>query len=292
MLNQILYTACVTPFDATGSKIDYQSLEKILRKQATVGNGIVLLGSTGEGMSLSKEERKAIVLFACNLNLKTQILVGVPNYNLEKALEWLEFCNDLKIDGYLITPPVYTKPGIKGQTMWFEKLLEKSTLPVMAYNIPGRVGVKLYPEVIKNLEQHPRLLAIKDSSDNIESLIQYKIICPTIEVYSGEDYLMPTMAIEGAVGLISVASNAWPEATRRYVKYSLEQKQLKNKIWWQCCKSLFTASNPIPIKALLKDVGMIANDTLRLPLTVEDLNSRETLLTYHKIIEKWDIDYE
>lgn len=292
MLNQILYTACVTPFDVTGDRIDYQSLEKILRHQDTAGNGIVLLGSTGEGMSLSDEERKAIVLFANNLNLKTQILVGVPNYNLKKALEWLEFCNDLKIDGYLVTPPVYTKPGILGQTMWFERLLEISDHPIMTYNIPGRVGVKLYPEVIKNLEQHPRLLAIKDSSDNIESLIQYKITCPKIKVYSGEDYLMPIMAVEGAVGLISVASNVWPEATRRYVKYSLAQKKLKNKIWWQSCKALFNASNPIPIKALLKDVGIIEHDTLRLPLTIGDLNSRETLLAYHKIMEKWDIDYE
>merc|ERR1712100_266302 len=99
-------------------------------------------------------------------------------------------------DGYLVAPPVYTKPGIIGQTLWFERILESSSYPIIAYNIPGRVGTPLYHEVIKNLKHSSKLVAIKNSTDDIEDIIKYKIIAPNIRIYCGEDYLMPSMAIE------------------------------------------------------------------------------------------------
>lgn len=282
MLNQILYTACVTPFKNDGQDIDYDSLERLIRLQEQEGNGILLFGSTGEGLSLSGDERKAILEFVCNLKLKVEIIVGVPSYNLAIALEWLNFTNTMPINGILITTPIYTKPGIKGQILWFETLLNKSKHPVMLYNIPGRAGVRLHPEVLTKLANHPQLKAIKNSSDMVESMADYKLAAPNIAIYCGDDYMMPAMAIEGACGLISIASNAWPEATREYVKRSLDMRMMEDKLWWQASRALFTASNPIPIKALLKDIGMIANDAVRIPLSLEDLPSREPLLKYHQ----------
>lgn len=286
MLNQILYTACVTPFDGDG-EIDYRSLEKILRMQAQAGNGVVLLGSTGESLSLKDSERKEIVQFSCDLKLPTEVIVGVPSHNLFAALEWLEFCKDMPIQGYLMTTPIYTKPGILGQTQWFEKLLEKANHPAMLYNIPGRAGVRLHPEAVKNLHDHDNFLAIKDSSGAVESIVDYKIAAPNISVYCGDDYMMPSMAIEGSIGLISVASNAWPEATRRYVSQSLKLQKLDTKIWWQASSSFFTASNPIPVKAFMKDIDIIAHDTVRLPLSLDDLPSHESLLQYHNQLRDW-----
>merc|ERR1712110_506848 len=172
------------------------------------------------------------------------------------------------------------KPGIKGQTKWFEMILEKSFHPIMAYNIPGRVGVKLYNSVIKDLKSHPKLRAIKNSTNNIEDIINYKIAAPNISIYCGEDYLMPSMAIEGAEGLISVASNAWPNEIRNYVKKCLNLEKFKDKFWWECCKSLFSTSNPIPIKALLKDINIINYDNVRTPLSMLDLKSRDLLLNF------------
>jgi 4-hydroxy-tetrahydrodipicolinate synthase len=288
MLNQILYTACVTPFDAAADKIDYQSLERLLREQEKAGNGIVLLGSTGEGLSLTDQERREATKFACKLGLETNLIVGVPSHNLYAALEWLEFCKDLPIQGYLMTTPIYTKPGVLGQTKWFETLLEKAVVPAMLYNIPGRAAIRLHPETVKNLKDHPKFSAIKDSSGTVESIVEYKLAAPNKAVYCGDDYMMPAMAAEGSVGLISVASNPWPEATRRYVQLCLKGKVLKNKIWWQACKALFTASNPIPVKALLKDIEMITHDSVRLPLNLKDLASRQTLLDYHKQITNWE----
>ena len=287
ILKQILYTACVTPFNHDGNNIDYRSFEKILRAQEQAGNGILILGSTGESLSLSTIEREAIVKFTCDLRLKSEIIVGVPSYNLTSALEWLEICNQFPIDGYLMTTPIYTKPGIIGQTKWFEKLLEHSSYPAMVYNIPGRSGVKLHSETLRNIESHPNLLAIKDSSGTVDSIAEYKIMAPSVAVYCGDDYMMPSMAIEGAVGLVSVASNPWPQSTRRYVEAALSRKILKNKIWWQACKALFSASNPIPVKALLKEIDIIEHSTVRPPLSTEDLKSTKDLIFYHELINNW-----
>ena len=284
MLEQILYTACVTPFDRNGDSIDYQSLEKLLKMQENAGNGIVLLGSTGEGLSLSDHERKEIIKFAFGLGLKTQIIAGIPSHNLKAALDWLEFCNQFPVSGYLATTPIYTKPGVNGQIGWFKAILEHTNHSVMAYNIPGRSGIKLHPESVKNLLGYKNFLAIKDSGGTVDSIVDYKIAAPDMAIYCGDDYLMPAMAAEGAAGLISVASNAWPEATRGYVQKSLKMEKLQNKLWWQACRALFTASNPIPVKALLKDIGVINHDTVRLPLSMSDLPARELLLSYHKLI--------
>lgn len=292
MLKQILWTACVTPFNEDASKVDYQSLEKCLRMQEKSGNGILLLGSTGEGLSLTDQERCEIVNFACKLNLKTQLIAGVPSHNLNAALAWLEFCKDLPIQGYLMTTPIYTKPGVNGQIEWFKTLLNKSTKPVIIYDNPGRTAARFYPEVAKNLQNHPNFAAIKDSSGGVESIVEYKIAAPKIPIYCGDDYLMPALAHLGCFGLISVASNAWPEATRIYAEHLLKGNKLKSTIWWQACKALFSASNPIPIKALMHDLGIIEHPQPRLPLSLSDLPSRKTLLAHHESIANWNVENE
>ena len=292
---QILWTACVTPFDRSGNKIDYTSFKHCLNLQNKNKNGIVLLGSTGENLSLTNNERQKIVEFACNLNLQTKIIVGIPSYNLNYALDWIEFCNNLPITGYLMTAPIYTKPGIIGQTYWFEKLLNKSKYHSILYNIPSRTGMKLHNETVKNLCQHKNFIAIKNSSDLIQSSMEYQNIAPNIEIFCGDDYMMPAIASIGGIGLISVASNVWPSATRKYVKYVLNDdfklclnKKYTLKIWWESCKALFLASNPIPLKILMKKNKIIKNETVRPPLNKNDFKFIKLLLKYNKIIIDWN----
>jgi 4-hydroxy-tetrahydrodipicolinate synthase len=283
MNNEILWTACITPFNQDGSKVDYESLQCVLEKQASVGNGVVLLGSTGEALSLSDEERKEIITFACNLTLPIKIIVGVPSHNLKVALDWLEFCNDLPLAGYMLTTPIYTKPGIIGQTEWFVALLEKANKSCMLYNIPGRAAVRLHPETVANLNKYKNFVAIKDSSGNTDSVFEYKLANPQVKIYCGDDYIMPAMLAVGAEGLVSVASNIWPELARKCVKDALERKDIDN-LWWQATKALFKASNPVPIKALMHAVGLIRSPAVRLPLSNRDLINLPELLSYHKAI--------
>ena len=287
MTEQILWTASITPFTQDGIEVDYPSLERCLRAQESAKNGILLLGSTGESLSLRAKEKRQIIDYAVSLNLKVPLMVGIAGYDLDEALALLHYTQELPIHGYLMTTPIYTKPGALGQTAWFETLLNKAAHPVMLYNIPGRAAVTLHAETVKNLQQHEKFVAIKDSSGTIESIVEYKIAAPDIAVFCGDDYMAPSMAAEGAVGLVSIAANAWPVATRHYAEQALSGDPMSSKIWWQATKALFSASNPVPIKALMKDTQMITYDTVRLPLSLLDLPSRKTLLDYHKIIQNW-----
>lgn len=284
-----LWTACVTPFNDDGSQIDYDSLNALIKRQEQAANGIIVLGSTGEAISLKDHERKEIVKFVCALELKVPLMVGVPSHNLYQALEWLDFCHDLPIDGYLMTTPIYTKPGIIGQTLWFETLLKAGQKPSMLYNIPSRAGVKLHAETVHNLQNNEYFVAIKDSSGHLENLVEYKTIAPQIHIFCGDDHMMPAMASEGASGLISVASNIWPDATKRYVQRCLAGNPMVSKEWWHAVQALFATSNPIPIKAILHEAGIIKHDTVRLPLCIKDLTPRhkQNLIEIHKIMADW-----
>ncbi|APR99173.2 4-hydroxy-tetrahydrodipicolinate synthase [Wolbachia endosymbiont of Folsomia candida] len=279
-----LWTACVTPFSQGGDNVDYESLRRLLVIQAEAKNGVVLLGSTGEGWSLTDSEKRELVEFACSLKLNTRIIVGVPGVNLHHALEWIDFCKDMPIHGYLMTTPIYTKPGIIGQTLWFEKLLEKVHAPAMLYNIPSRAGINLHTETVRNLSGHDKFWAIKDSSGTIDTLIEYKKVAPNIEVFCGDDEMMPAMAAAGAVGLVSVASNLWPHEVHKYAKKCLSSESPATSAWLKACKALFTASNPIPTKALLHDIGLIEHKTVRIPLSAQDLPSLDELREANQII--------
>ncbi len=285
-----VWTACITPFDYTGDNIDYRSLQRLLKIQAEARNGIILLGSTGEGLSLTESEKRMLVEFVCGLGLNTRIIVCVPGVNLHQSLEWIEFCNSLPIYGYLMTTPVYTKPGIVGQTLWFEKLLKKSDFPSMLYNVPSRTGVKLYPETVRNLSEHNKFWAIKDSSGTISTMIEYKEAASHIELFCGDDIMMQVVTDVDVIGLVSVASNLWPYATYNYVKRCFNGDKSLQNTWWNVCKPLFTTSNPIPVKALLHDLGLIECGTVRLPLSRNDLPSISALRKANEMILDWDIN--
>jgi 4-hydroxy-tetrahydrodipicolinate synthase len=274
MLEQILWTAMVTPFQNNGEKIDYISFKNLITNQEKAGNGVLILGSTGESISLNEQEKRELVDFTINSNVTSGIVVGIAGHNLPACLELIDYCNSLPITGYLMTTPIYSKPGEKGQSLWFEKLLNKSTKPAMLYNIPSRAGVRLHPSTVHNLSSHPNFLAIKDSSGGLEAIKEYRSLAENIKIYCGDDAMMPSMAENGAIGLVSVASNVCPEKTRDYVKTALARKYIDMSIWQKINDVLFCASNPIPVKKLLAEMGVIASGELRLPLTMEELSGK------------------
>ena len=290
MIKQFLWTACITPFDEHGA-IDYKDLERCLRVQDDAGNGIILFGSTGEGLSLSIEEKKEITQFACNLKLKTEILLCIPSHDIRSALDFIDFGNDLPISGYLMTTPIYSKPGINGQIKWFETLLDEAKYPAMLYNIPSRSGVKLYPEVIKNLAQHDRLMAIKDSGGSIDNMLDYVKNAPNISIFCGDDFMIPSMIKHGAIGAVSVMSNAYPNASRHYISRILKDEVLNSESWAVLLDFLSSATNPIPIKIMMNEIGMISNPFLRMPLSLKDIISVPALSDIHNNMIKLEKEY-
>lgn len=285
--NQQLWTALITPMNRDGS-VDFKSLEKIARQQEAAGNGILLIGSTGEGLALDDGEKRLVIEFVAGLNLNTPLMAGVGGMNIQKQISWVEECNKLAIDAYLMVTPLYAKPGPKGQFAWFKSLLDASDKPCMLYNIPSRTGIDLPFEVVEKLADHPNMWAIKEASGSTDIYREFRNRIPSVPLYSGDDALVSTFASFGCSGSVSVVANAWPEETHLYTKLCLgDNTDSLFPLWKRAVKSLFSASNPIPTKKLMNSRGDISTATLRLPLIETELDDYAELLQIDKEIKQW-----
>lgn len=287
MKNLKLWTALITPMKSDGS-IHLKDLENLVKRQEKVGNGILLIGSTGEGLALSDTEKLAVVEFVSKLDLKVPIMVGVGGFNLEAQKNWIESCNELNIDAFLLVSPLYSKPGPVGQTEWFNALMDSAQKPCMIYNIPSRTGVKIPVEVIENVESHKNFWAVKEASGSIDEFQAFRAACPNVPLYSGDDGLTPLFSRFGRAGLVSVSSNVWPEATNLYVEKCLSgDTESLVTTWSDAIKAMFMAPNPIPAKVLLKDKGLIESSSLRAPLTDREFMDTKKLTEADELITNW-----
>lgn len=282
-----LWTALVTPMKGNGD-LDLEDLASLIHKQDEAGNGVLILGSTGEGLALDLEDKKQVVKTASSLNLDVPIMVGVGGFNLQEQLEWIEFCHEFEIESFLLVTPLYAKPNVKGQTAWFKTLLDAADKPCMIYNVPSRTGIKLDPRVLGTLGEHPNLFGLKEASGSIAEYQQFRKAAPELKVFSGDDGLTPFFAMAGCNGLVSVASNVWPKATHRYVDWCLAGRGPELlPLWQECADALFSVSNPIPTKVLLEEKGWINSYTLRPPLTAEEISDKSGLIEADKRIAEW-----
>ena len=285
-----LWTALITPLNLDSS-IDFASLTTIATGQAQAGNGLLLLGSTGESLALTPDEQLSIIEFVCQLALNAPIMVAVGGYNLTEQINWIEKCNGLPIDAYLLSTPLYAKPGPVGQTHWFTTLLDTAHFPCMLYNVPSRSGVEIPLTTVQNIQHHPNFWAMKEASGDINTFLNYRQSCPNIELYSGEDAMLPYLVAGGAKGLVSVCANAWPEATNVYVKQCLMQSAQQNQalfpLWKNAVDTLFSEANPIPVKVLMYQQGIINTPILRAPLTHLELSQDNTLSYFDQKISQW-----
>jgi len=280
-----LWTALVTPLAADGS-LDLNALTRLLRIQEASGCGVVLLGSTGEGANLSAEDRRAVLEHACSLSPTVPLMVGVGGLQLEETLAWLDVCETLPLDAYLMVTPLYAKPGAEGQRRWFQRLLDRVSRPCMLYNVPSRTGCALSVTALESLREHPNFWAVKEAGGDLYGFGDYVRRLPGIAVYSGDDAFLPEQARLGARGLVSVMSNVWPNATRAYVQQALALEEIDTLFWRRAANALFLAANPIPVKALLTLKGWIGSAELRLPLHRDDLTAIEPLLEADRAVTR------
>ncbi|MBZ2192122.1 4-hydroxy-tetrahydrodipicolinate synthase [Pseudoalteromonas arctica] len=282
-----LWTALVTPFDQHGD-VDYNTLTKLVSDQEAAHNGILLLGSTGEGLALTLKEQQAIVEHVCQLKPAVPLMVAVGGSNLKQQIEWVNYCNTLPIHSFLLGSPLYAKPGAIGQTHWFESLLNASVHPCMLYNVPGRSAVSIPTATIQNLQNNKNLWALKEASGSIAQFEAYRQAAPNLAIFSGDDALMPYFAQAGAKGLVSVAANAWPAQTHEFVKRSLSgQHPNLFAQWSNAINSLFAVANPIPVKVLMHLQGRLSSPQLRPPLTHLELTQTDCITTANNTILSW-----
>ncbi len=285
-----LWTAMVTPMNEDTS-IDYQSFETVLRKQEEAGNGVLVLGSTGEGLNLTDQEKREIVKFVKLLDLSVPLMVGLGGHQINAQIEFIKYCDGVGVDAFLMVAPIYAKPGKEGQLAWFSTLMRETKTPCMIYNVPSRTGIHMNPQVPAQLEKtFPNYMGLKEASGSVDKFREFRDTSSGAKLFCGDDSLIKDFVAEGAIGLVSVASNAWPKKTRKFLDLHLEgETESVFPEWVESADLFFDAPSPIPVKTLMLHKGWIASDTVRLPLSSDDLKpeTEEALLKADKKINAW-----
>ena len=276
-----LGTALITPFRADKS-VDYEALARLLDTQLTGHvDYIVVLGTTGEAATMSEDEKAQVRQFIVdyvsqkpmvNSQKPLPLVLGVGGNNTAAVCESLRTIDFSGFCAVLSVCPYYNKPNQEGLFQHFCAIAEASPIPVILYNVPGRTGVNLLPETVMRIwEAHPnKIVGIKEASGNLEQI--KRLIALSQEsrvksqepllVISGDDGIACEVMEAGGAGLISVASNAFPEDFWHIVHDKDRALQAK---YAEMVRLLFAEGNPVGIKAVLAQKGIIQN-FLRLPL--------------------------
>ena len=264
--------ALVTPFHKQGS-IDFGSFEKLIEYTITKGvNYLVVLGTTGEASTLSKDEKKALIEFAKEvIDDRVPIVVGVGGNNTQEVIDQLKLTDDDGIDAILSVTPYYNKPTQRGLYLHFRQIACATPLPIILYNVPGRTSVNLKPETTLQLAaEFDNIVGIKEASGNFTQIMEIIRQRPKgFLVISGDDALTMPLIAAGANGVISVVANAYPKSFSAMVNAALkgnlnEARDLHYKLL-PFIEALFTDGSPGGIKAALEQMKIVLNH-LRLPI--------------------------
>lgn len=264
--------AVTTPFK-NNKKVDYDNLKKHIRYLAE--NGIdyfVVLGTTGEYVTLTEEEKQDVVeTFKSTNNGNLPIVLGMGGNNTEAVVNKVKNTDFRGIDAILSVAPYYNKPSQEGLYQHFKTIAENSSVPVILYNVPGRTGVNIAAETIVRLAHDvENIVAVKEASGSFSQAMHIVQDKPEdFQVISGEDALTLPLLAAGISGVISVVGNAYPRQFSRMINYALKNDfQSAREIHYQLLpviEKLFAEGNPAGIKCALEIKGLISNN-LRLPL--------------------------
>jgi 4-hydroxy-tetrahydrodipicolinate synthase len=276
------YTAIVTPFK--DGKIDEPSLARLIRMQIKAGvDGVVPVGTTGESPTLSFEEHihviEKTIEFAAK---KVRVLAGTGGNSTDEAIYLTIAAERAGADGSLQVAPYYNKPTQEGLFQHFRAIALATKLPIVLYSVPGRCGVEIGAETVCRLSRECRnIVGIKEAGGSADRVSQLRSLLGSgFVILSGDDSLtLPFMAV-GAQGVVSVASNVIPKEISQMVRAFVSGRwsaALKlHERYYPLFKDLFVETNPIPVKAALAMMGMIAEE-YRLPLVPMSAKNRGAL---------------
>ena len=284
--------ALITPF--LDGKIDFPSLEKLTKRCLDQGvDYLVVLGTTGEASTLSREEKNDVFSVVGDvINGSVPLVFGAFGGNhTADMLKWFDQYDLSKADAILSATPAYSKPSQRGLIAHYQTLSANSPLPIILYNVPGRTCVDMTVETIRHLSYEcDQIVAIKEASGSmvkVSKLIKY---ChPDFKILSGDDpSTLPFIAC-GGHGVISVLGNAMPFEFSEMVRYALRGKMdFANRIHnliIDLHDHLYIEGNPVGIKALMSHIGLCANE-LRLPLVPLSSENHKHLIAEYLACQK------
>ena len=281
--------AIVTPFK-NDSSIDFSSLGRVIDHVIKGGiNYIVALGTTGESVTLTTDEKKAIISFVIEtVDSRVPIIAGIGGNNTQEVINSIRNADLTGVDALLSVTPYYNKPTQRGIFQHFKSIATWSPIPVIMYNVPGRTGCNISADTCLELARTcENITGVKEASGDLVQIM--KIIKGKPEnfgVISGDDMLTLPVIAAGGIGVISVLGNAFPQPCSELVNHALKGnfksvREIQFR-YMEMIELLFVEGNPAGIKAMLS-VMNICQNYLRLPLVPV---SRPTMSRIQKAIEE------
>ena len=263
--------ALVTPFNHAGA-VDFDALEGLIDSMITNGvEYLVLLGTTGETPTLSREEKADVIHFSYEkIASRVPVVVGVGGNNTAELVHELETLPLGEATAILSASPYYSKPSQEGIFQHYNALAKASPRPLLLYNVPGRTGMNIQARTILRLAEVPNIAGIKEAAgDMAQCMLVLRDRPKDFLVVSGDDALTLPQIACGMDGVISVVANCFPNAFSGMVRLCLKGDfagaKKVNDTLIEAYEILFAENNPAGVKGFLAEQGMIRN-VLRLPL--------------------------
>lgn len=282
--------ALITPFDENGD-VNYSRLREILEFHViNHTDAIIVTGTTGEGSTLSDEEKISVIEFTVDIiNSRIPVIAGTGSNDTRHAVEFSKRVEKLGVDGLLVVTPYYNKGNENGIYEHYKAIAEGVKIPVILYNVPSRTGVNLSIPLLKRLAQIENITALKEASGNISYVAEVAREVPELDIYSGNDDMVVPVLSLGGKGVISVSANIIPDIshdmTASFLKGDVKKARELQLKYNDLVNALFLETNPVPVKEAMNFLGYEVGNC-RLPLGAMNESNRARLtdiLTAHEV---------
>jgi 4-hydroxy-tetrahydrodipicolinate synthase len=273
--------AIVTPFK--DGKLDEKAFEELIEWHIKEGtHAIVPCGTTGEASTLDYEEHYRVIEVAVKVvNKRIPVIAGTGSNSTDEAIMITKKAEELGADAVLSVTPYYNKPTQEGLYRHFKEIADKTGLPIILYNVPGRTSLNMLPETVARLAEHPRIVGLKEAIGDMKQVSEIIRLCgKDFAVISGDDFTnLPLLALGGR-GFISVTANICPKDVANLFNYweqgDIEKARELHYKLEPINKAMFIETNPIPVKTALAMMGKIREE-LKLPLCEMSKANKEKL---------------
>ncbi len=281
--------AIVTPF-SEDEKIDFETFEKLIEFQiANNTSAVIVCGTTGEGSTLTVDERLSLFRSAADvIRGRIPLICGTGSNSTSFSLEVAKEAEKCGADAHLMVTPYYNKTSQNGLVKHYYSLADNLSKPIIVYNVPSRTGMNILPETYHKLSEHDNIVAVKEADTDIIKLQKSIYLCKDkLDFYIGNDDMIALSCAIGCKGVISVLANILPAFTSKMLSEGIngnlnECLRMQNEIL-PLAQGLFCDVNPIPVKETMYRLGMCKN-IMRLPLS-ETTEEKKALIS--GLIEKY-----
>ncbi|HET9594516.1 MAG TPA: 4-hydroxy-tetrahydrodipicolinate synthase [Anaeromyxobacteraceae bacterium] len=270
--------AIVTPM--RDGAVDLRALRELVEWQLAEGtDGIVPCGTTGEGVTLTAQERADVIRTVVEaVRGRAAVIAGAGSNATHECIDAVKRAKELRADAALVVTPYYNKPTQEGLYRHYLAIHEATRFPVVAYNVPSRTSGDILPETVARLAKAGAIVGIKEATANMDRQVQLveRVGKDAISYLSGDDFTVLPYVACGGHGVISVISNIAPRAMKELVEAARSgamAKALEKQVAMaELNRAMFIETNPGPVKAAVALLGR-AGPELRLPLApVSDAN--------------------